>query len=114
MPKGGFICEEMGLGKTIEVLGLVLANPAPKDWLKNGDPEGTVCRSPSEGLGMRAETNSSGQAMDARLATKYRSTATLVVCAVSLVSKVIVWGLGGTVSAFVWLWAFVLAKQSFS
>ena len=87
MPKGGFICEEMGLGKTIEVLGLVLANPAPKDWLKNGDPEGTVCRSPSEGLGMRAETNSSGQAMDARLATKYRSTATLVVCAVSLVGQ---------------------------
>jgi hypothetical protein len=87
MPKGGFICEEMGLGKTVEVLGLVLANPAPKDWVKNGDPAAMVCSSPSEDLGMRVETDSSGQAMDDRQPRKYRSTATLVVCAVSLVGQ---------------------------
>lgn len=28
-PRGGFLAEEMGLGKTVEVLALVLANPAP-------------------------------------------------------------------------------------
>ncbi|KAF6235186.1 SNF2 family N-terminal domain-containing protein [Scenedesmus sp. NREL 46B-D3] len=28
-PWGGFLAEEMGLGKTVEVLGLVLSNPAP-------------------------------------------------------------------------------------
>jgi hypothetical protein len=28
-PRGGFLAEEMGLGKTVELLGLVLSNPAP-------------------------------------------------------------------------------------
>jgi len=28
--RGGFICEEMGMGKTVITLGLVLCNPAPK------------------------------------------------------------------------------------
>ena len=28
---GGFVCEEMGLGKTVEALALVLARPAPPD-----------------------------------------------------------------------------------
>ena len=28
----GFLCDMMGLGKTLETLMLVLANPAPADW----------------------------------------------------------------------------------
>ena len=31
--RGGFLAEEMGLGKTVEVLALVLANPAPPSVL---------------------------------------------------------------------------------
>lgn len=28
----GFLCDMMGLGKSLETLMLVLANPAPADW----------------------------------------------------------------------------------
>jgi len=58
-PSGGFCCEEMGLGKTVEVLALCLANPAPAL-----PAPGTVLPS-----------------------MKLRSKATLVVCAVSLVGQ---------------------------
>jgi SWI/SNF-related matrix-associated actin-dependent regulator of chromatin subfamily A3 len=33
MPRGGWLAEETGLGKTVEVLGLVLANKPPPDTL---------------------------------------------------------------------------------
>jgi SNF2-related domain len=56
---GGFCCEEMGLGKTVEVLALVLANPAP-----------TL---PAPGTMLPSK--------------KLHSRATLVVCAVSLVGQ---------------------------
>jgi hypothetical protein len=58
-PSGGFCCEEMGLGKTVEVLALCLANPAPA--------------LPAPGTLLRNK--------------KLRSKATLVVCAVSLVGQ---------------------------
>eukprot|EP00887_Chlorella_sp_A99_P003475 scaffold7.g3475.t1 len=60
-PWGGFCCEEMGLGKTIETLALVLANPAPRP------PPGTPTVQREGGL--------------------IKSRATLVVCAVSLVGQ---------------------------
>ena len=55
---GGFCCEEMGLGKTVEVLALCLANPARQFT--------------------RGEKTAAGH---------LRSRATLVVCAVSLVGQ---------------------------
>jgi hypothetical protein len=58
-PSGGWCCEEMGLGKTIEVLALVLANPADAV--------------PAPGTLLPNQ--------------KLRSRATLVVCAVSLVGQ---------------------------
>ncbi|KAL4518653.1 hypothetical protein Ndes2437B_g00741 [Nannochloris sp. 'desiccata'] len=58
-PSGGFCCEEMGLGKTVEVLALCLANPAP------------ALPRPGTVLPNR----------------KLHSKATLVVCAVSLVGQ---------------------------
>ncbi|KAI3434920.1 hypothetical protein D9Q98_002974 [Chlorella vulgaris] len=62
---GGWCAEEMGLGKTIEVLGLILANPAPPlpEWQRRKD--GSV----------RTHDN------------LICSRATLVVCAVSLVGQ---------------------------
>jgi SNF2 family DNA or RNA helicase len=57
MPYGGWLAEEMGLGKTVEVLGLVLA-AKPPDTLLAG------------------QKSSDGYVL---------SRATLVVCAVSLV-----------------------------
>ena len=83
LPKGGFLCEEMGLGKTVEVLALALSNPPPADWLRRGDPPGSTCASPSE------HDMSLVAAPDGvpRFAREFRSTATLVVCAVSLVGQ---------------------------
>ena len=29
---GGMLCDDVGLGKSIQVLGLILSNPAPEGW----------------------------------------------------------------------------------
>jgi SNF2 family DNA or RNA helicase len=74
----------MGLGKTVEVLALVLSNPPPANWLARGDPAGSTCSSPSE----HEMASISGGAVDVpRDRCAIRSTATLVVCAVSLVGQ---------------------------
>ena len=31
-PCGGMLCDDVGLGKSIQVLGLILSNPAPEGW----------------------------------------------------------------------------------
>ena len=87
LPKGGFLCEEMGLGKTIEVLGLVLSNPPPANWVKDGDPVGTTCVSPSEHAFNKTPDGGLAGGLRNAPATAFRSTATLVVCAVSLVGQ---------------------------
>ena len=76
-PRGGFLCEEMGLGKTIEVLGLILAEKPPPEWVEKGETlgkPGVV----SESVNMTNGTNATD---------KIRSGATLVICAVSLVGQ---------------------------
>ena len=74
----------MGLGKTVEVLSLVLSNPPPADWLRRGDPDGSTCSSPSE---HDMSPAAYAHIETPRLAREFRSTATLVVCAVSLVGQ---------------------------
>jgi len=64
-PRGGFLCEEMGLGKTVEVLGLILANPAPVPMPRIKGVEYTTCDG----------------------AVTVQSRGTLVICPVSLVGQ---------------------------
>jgi SNF2 family DNA or RNA helicase len=63
-PKGGFMCLDMGLGKTVCTLALILAQP----------------ESPAQAAAVKAEIATSGLGL-------HHSSATLVVCAVSLVGQ---------------------------
>ena len=68
-----------------QVLALVLGNPPPQHWVRDGDPAGSVCSEPSQEL--TGPGGATGEDRGARAAVKQRSTATLVVCAVSLVGQ---------------------------
>ena len=73
--RGGWLCQEMGLGKTVITLALVLANPQM--------PPAAALAAPG-GAGLSSVPPAGDAAVPAGM---LRSSATLVVCAVSLVGQ---------------------------
>jgi SNF2 family DNA or RNA helicase len=84
--RGGFLCEEMGMGKTLITLALILANPAPPLTSRQAkmltDP--TLARFLKGDLTQK-EVEADKWTLGAE---KVPSRSTLVVCAVSLVDQV--------------------------
>ena len=80
--KGGFMCEEMGMGKTVISLAIILQNPAPVM-----PPSGTPCPSSNNSFA----TEKGWSSLEPRPATDKTgsvfSRGTLVVCPVSLVGQ---------------------------
>ncbi|KAL3701102.1 hypothetical protein R1sor_019124 [Riccia sorocarpa] len=62
--RGGFLCEEMGLGKTIEILALILANPCPLEKCPPGTSKGTLVVCPVSIVGQWANEVKSKLAAD--------------------------------------------------
>jgi len=85
--RGGFLCEQMGLGKTIETIALILKNPRPDVSLATSSPS-----SSSSSLSGTTAGSSAGQGVATRAnpplptGTVVRG-GTLVVCNVSLVGQ---------------------------
>ena len=73
--RGGFLCEEMGLGKTVISLGVILSSPQPAAEKKAKAAAYTAARA------------AAGSSTSARKKLLIPSSATLVVCMVSIVGQ---------------------------
>jgi SNF2 family DNA or RNA helicase len=83
--RGGFLCEEMGMGKTVITLGCILANPAPAFTAD----EQKILKDPSMGRFLKGEL-SKAEIKNGKWCLgrkKLPSRSTLVVCALSLVDQ---------------------------
>ena len=104
--RGGFICEEMGMGKTIITLGLIICNPPPadttgpqaKDQWGDFSPDKDKERKSKEKTSRSVQMNDNGESYVVTTTTtdkykhvmpevKIRSRGTLVICPVSLVGQ---------------------------
>jgi SWI/SNF-related matrix-associated actin-dependent regulator of chromatin subfamily A3 len=95
--RGGFLCEQMGLGKTIETIALILTNPRPDSTLTAHAPAVEVGALPSSSSSSSPPlTSSSGGGHSAASISRpldplptgtTKRGGTLVVCNVSLVGQ---------------------------
>jgi SNF2 family DNA or RNA helicase len=80
--KGGLLCEEMGLGKTIETLALIIKNPRP-----DGPQDVNLKGGPKKNAKKAADVMDVDMGMDRSTGPRLIGGGTLVVCAVSLVGQ---------------------------
>ncbi len=86
---GGFLCEEMGMGKTVITLGVILSNPAPLPGHVVEDAD-TLNVTPLKSAATTTTATAGGFVPAKQVvvnAGRVRSRGTLVVCPVSLVGQ---------------------------
>jgi hypothetical protein len=83
--RGGMICEQMGLGKTVISLALILCNPAPQ-LPHSGAPASDIAKAPKPANGASFWMHQQSSVDDPKKGSIF-SRGTLVVCNVSLVGQ---------------------------